>query len=185
MANAALNACRHHPGEDLGNYAEDVRSLTQSAHSGYAAEIIDDLAAKKVQQYLLSTSWWQPDVSCTCLTFNTLIERARACERFANECAQFRGLGRERTIASLLSEEEEHARMRSLQKEPGGHPVGMEPASRGPTGCSAPPDHIQEDVGCASPGLDNEQLRQALQRDPDLVALEAALREAKVALEGP
>ncbi|XP_078729191.1 uncharacterized protein LOC144944707 [Lampetra fluviatilis] len=53
------------------------------------------------------------------------------------------------------------------------------PAARDPIG------RIQEDVGCAFPGLNDEQLRQTQQRDPDLAAVEAALREEKSALPGP
>ncbi|CAM9701018.1 unnamed protein product [Lampetra planeri] len=49
-AKAALNACYHQPGEDLRNYAEDVHLLTQSSRLGYAADIIEDLAAKKVHR---------------------------------------------------------------------------------------------------------------------------------------
>ncbi|CAM9734769.1 unnamed protein product [Lampetra fluviatilis] len=66
-----------------------------------------------------------------------------------------------------------------------GRPAGTEPAPRSPMGRSALPGQIQEHVGCAFPGLDNEQLRQAQQRDPDLAAVEAALREEKVAIQGP
>ncbi|CAM9681632.1 unnamed protein product [Lampetra planeri] len=64
--------------------------------------------------------------------------------------------------------------------------IGPEPAPRVPRGCSAPPDRIQEDVGCLFPDLDNEQLRQAQQQDPDLVAVETALQDEKIAwtLEG-
>ncbi|CAN0309137.1 unnamed protein product [Lampetra fluviatilis] len=62
--------------------------------------------------------------------------------------------------------------------------------SQGPSGPSGGhgahtpgPGRIQEDVGCAFPGLDDEQLRQAQQRDPDLAAVEAALWEEKVTLQ--
>ncbi|CAM9907712.1 unnamed protein product [Lampetra fluviatilis] len=68
---------------------------------------------------------------------------------------------------------------------PVGRPVGTEPAPRSPTGRSAPSGQIQEDIGCAFPGLDNEQLRQAQQWDPDLAAVEATLREEKVTIQGP
>ncbi|CAM9596261.1 unnamed protein product [Lampetra fluviatilis] len=64
---------------------------------------------------------------------------------------------------------------------PGCRPAGPEPAPRVPRGCSAPPDRIQEDVGCLFPDLDNEQLRQAQQQDPDLVAVETALQDEKIA----
>ncbi|XP_032801304.1 uncharacterized protein LOC116938309 [Petromyzon marinus] len=58
-------------------------------------------------------------------------------------------------------------------------------------GARDPTDHptltgrIQEDVGCAFPGLNDEQLRRTQQRDPDLAAVEADLREKKDALPGP
>nr|XP_032830147.1 uncharacterized protein LOC116953932 [Petromyzon marinus] len=68
---------------------------------------------------------------------------------------------------------------------PGDHPAVMEPTPQGPTGRSTLPNRIQEDVGCAFPGLDDEQLRQTQQRDPDLAAVEAALWEKKVVLPGP
>ncbi|CAM9701087.1 unnamed protein product [Lampetra planeri] len=77
-AKAALNASRRQPGEDLHGYAEDVHSLMQSARSGYAAEIIDDFAAEKVQQYLIRTAWWQPDANCPYPTLNTLVKHACA-----------------------------------------------------------------------------------------------------------
>ncbi|CAN0075158.1 unnamed protein product [Lampetra fluviatilis] len=62
---------------------------------------------------------------------------------------------------------------------PWDRPAGTGPTPRGPSGRSASPGRIQKDVGCAFLGLDDEQLRQAQQRDPDLVAVEAALREEK------
>nr|XP_032820848.1 uncharacterized protein LOC116948355 [Petromyzon marinus] len=95
-AKAALEARRRQPGEDLRDYAEDVRSLTQIARLGYTTEAIEDLAAEKIQRYLVRTMWWHPDLSGTRLPFNTLVERARKCERLASERAQLRGLGRER-----------------------------------------------------------------------------------------
>nr|XP_032812116.1 uncharacterized protein LOC116943383 [Petromyzon marinus] len=58
-------------------------------------------------------------------------------------------------------------------------------------GVVGPTDHptlnglIQGDVSCPFPGLDDEQLRQTQQRDPDLAAVAAALREKKSALPGP
>ncbi|XP_075923235.1 uncharacterized protein LOC142924589 isoform X2 [Petromyzon marinus] len=70
-------------------------------------------------------------------------------------------------------------------RDMGDHPAVTEPTPRGPTGRSTPPDRIQEDVGCAFPGLDDEQLRQTQQRDPDLAVVAAALREKKSALPGP
>ncbi|CAN0167601.1 unnamed protein product [Lampetra fluviatilis] len=46
-------------------------------------------------------------------------------------------------------------------------------------GRSAPPGRIQEDVDCAFLGLYDEQLRQNQQQDPNLAAVEVALREEK------
>ncbi|XP_075929295.1 uncharacterized protein LOC142930538 [Petromyzon marinus] len=70
-------------------------------------------------------------------------------------------------------------------RDPEDHPASTEPTPRGPTGRSTPPDRVQEDVGCAFPGLDDEQLRRTQLLDPDLAAVEAALREKKDALPGP
>ncbi|XP_078458755.1 uncharacterized protein LOC144723702 [Lampetra planeri] len=64
-------------------------------------------------------------------------------------------------------------------EDPVDRPASAGPAARDPIG------QIQEDVGCAFPGLNDEQLRQTQQRDPDLAAVEAALREEKSALPGP
>ncbi|CAN0240323.1 unnamed protein product [Lampetra planeri] len=106
-AKSALEARRRQPGEDLRDYAEDVRELTKIARPGYATDVIEELATEKIQRYLSRTAWWQPDMSCPRLPFNTLVERARKCEIIHSERAQLRGLGRERAIASLLSEDEE------------------------------------------------------------------------------
>ncbi|CAN0431429.1 unnamed protein product [Lampetra fluviatilis] len=106
-AKSALEARRRQPGEDLRDYAEDVRELTKIACPGYTTDVIEELAAEKIQRYLSRTAWWQPDMSCPRLPFNALVERARKCERIHSERAQLRGLGRERAIASLLSEDEE------------------------------------------------------------------------------
>nr|XP_032813814.1 LOW QUALITY PROTEIN: uncharacterized protein LOC116944364 [Petromyzon marinus] len=70
-------------------------------------------------------------------------------------------------------------------RNPEDHPAGTEPTPRGLTGRSTPPDQIQEDVGCAFPGLDDEQLRRTQLWDPDMAAVEAALREKKDTLPGP
>ncbi|XP_078472915.1 LOW QUALITY PROTEIN: uncharacterized protein LOC144734543 [Lampetra planeri] len=127
-AKSALEARRRQPGEDLRDYAEDVRELTKIARPGYATEVIEELAAEKIQRYLSRTAWWQPDVSCPRLPFNTLVERARKCERIHSERAQLRGLGRERAIACLLSEDEEEEQelartVRGREREP---PVSRE-----------------------------------------------------------
>ncbi|CAM9493899.1 unnamed protein product [Lampetra planeri] len=106
-AQTALEARRRQPGEDLRDYAEDVRMLTQLAYPEYEAKIIEGLAAGKIQRYLAHTSWWQPNVDGTRLSFNTLVERARKCEKLSGERAQPRGRGRECAVASLLSDEEE------------------------------------------------------------------------------
>ncbi|CAN0416214.1 unnamed protein product [Lampetra fluviatilis] len=46
-------------------------------------------------------------------------------------------------------------------RDPVDCPAGTGPTPRGPTGRLTPPGWIQEDVGCAFLGLDDEQLRQA------------------------
>nr|XP_032820230.1 uncharacterized protein LOC116948047 [Petromyzon marinus]XP_032820231.1 uncharacterized protein LOC116948048 [Petromyzon marinus] len=129
-AKAALEACRRQPGEELRDYAEDVRELTKIARPGYTTEVIEELAAEKIQRYLTRMVWWQPDMNCMRLPFNALVERARKCERISSERAQLRGLGRERTIASLSTEEEEEEQelaraVRGREREP--------PASRDTT----------------------------------------------------
>ncbi|CAM9782676.1 unnamed protein product [Lampetra fluviatilis] len=66
--------------------------------------------------------------------------------------------------------------------DPVDRPVITEPTTRDhPT----PIGRIQEDVGCAFPGLDDEQLRRTQQRDLDLAAVEAALWEKKSTLPEP
>ncbi|CAM9781791.1 unnamed protein product [Lampetra fluviatilis] len=82
-AQAALEARRRQPGEDLRDYAEDVRMLTQLAYPEYEAKIIEGLAAGKIQRNLARTPWWQPNVDGACLSFNTLVERARKCEKLS------------------------------------------------------------------------------------------------------
>ncbi|XP_078734600.1 uncharacterized protein LOC144948820 [Lampetra fluviatilis] len=64
-------------------------------------------------------------------------------------------------------------------EDPVDRPASAGPAARDLIG------RIQEDVGCAFAGLNDEQLRQTQQRDPDLAAVEAALREEKSTLPGP
>ncbi|CAM9876313.1 unnamed protein product [Lampetra planeri] len=69
--------------------------------------------------------------------------------------------------------------------DPVDRPVITEPTTRDPMDHPTPIGRIQEDVGCAFPGLDDEQLRRTQQRDLDLAAVEAALWEKKSTLPEP
>ncbi|XP_078454017.1 uncharacterized protein LOC144720821 [Lampetra planeri] len=70
-------------------------------------------------------------------------------------------------------------------EDPVDRPASTGPTARDPADHPAPIGRIQEDVGCTFPSLNDEQLRQTQQRDPDLAAVEAALQEEKSTLPGP